>query len=99
MRGYVCPRWLYSYLSISQLLHQKGNIHGTKNEHPLAIEAYIITLRIYKQHYGDSHLSVANSLFNLGVSLNAKGSPEKGLKCFIKVSRKTIKCSSNQTSK
>ena len=68
-------------------MHQKGNIHGAKNEHPLAIEAYIITLRIYKQHYGDSHLSVANSLFNLGVSLNAKGSPEKGLKCFFKALR------------
>jgi tetratricopeptide (TPR) repeat protein len=68
-------------------LHQKGNIHGSKNEHPLAIEAYIETLRIYKQHYGDSHLSVANTLFNLGISLNAKGAPEKGLRCFVKALR------------
>ena len=74
-------------LGIAQLLHQKGNIHSSKREHALAIEAYIVTLRIYKQHYGDSHLSVANSLFNLGVSLNAKGSPDKGLRCFMKALR------------
>lgn len=71
-------------------MHQKGNIHGTKKEHSLAIEAYIISLRIYKHHYGDSHLSVANSLFNLGVSLNSKGSPDKGLRCFVKVSEQDI---------
>jgi tetratricopeptide (TPR) repeat protein len=78
------PTFVYFILPNNKLLHQKGNIHGTKGEHPLAIEAYIVTLRIYKQHYGDSHLRVANSLFNLGVSLNAKGSPDKGLRCFVK---------------
>lgn len=75
------------HLRYAKLLHQKGNIHSSNNEHSLAIEAYIVTLRIYKQHYGDSHLSVANSLFNLGVSLNAKGSPDKGLRCFVKALR------------
>lgn len=36
---------------------------------------------------GDGHLSVANTLFNLGVSLNAKNSPEKATRCFIKALR------------
>ncbi|KAL3784127.1 hypothetical protein HJC23_005785 [Cyclotella cryptica] len=75
------------HLRYAKLLHQKGNVHSSYNEHPLAIEAYIECLRIYKQQYGDYHLSVANTLFNLGVSLNAKGSPEKGIRCFVKALR------------
>ena len=38
---------------------------------------------------GDGHLSVANTLFNLGVSLNAKNSPEKSIRCLIKSQRIT----------
>ncbi len=41
-------------------------------------------LRIYKGEHGDSHLSVANTLFNLGVELIANGSPERARRCFEK---------------
>ena len=77
------------HLNYAKLLHQKGNCHGAKKEHSLAIEAYVETLRIYKKEYGDSHLSVANTLFNLGVSLNEKGSPDKAIRCFTKAIRIT----------
>lgn len=77
------------HMKYARLLHQKGNIHGAKEEHALAIEAYVETLRIYKAEHGDSHLSVANTLFNLGVSLNAKGSPDKAIRCFTKALRIT----------
>ena len=77
------------HMKYARLLHEKGNLHGAKKEHSLAIEAYVETLRIYKGEHGDSHLSVANTLFNLGVSLNAKGSPDKAIRCFTKALRIT----------
>ena len=77
------------HIKYAKLLHQKGNQHGTRNEHTQAIEAYVEALRIYKEQYGDTHLSVANTLYNLGVSLNAKGSPDKAVRCFVKALRIT----------
>ncbi len=75
------------HVKYARLLHKKGDLHGAKNEHPLAIAAYVEVLRLYKGQHGDSHLSVANTLFNLGVSLNAKGSPDKAIRCFVKALR------------
>ena len=75
------------HMKYARLLHKKGDLHGAKNEHSLAIGAYVEVLRIYKGEHGDSHLSVANTLFNLGVSLNAKGSPDKAMRCFMKALR------------
>ncbi|KAL7554545.1 hypothetical protein ACHAWF_018004, partial [Thalassiosira exigua] len=77
------------HMKYARLMHTKGNFHGAKNEHSLAIEAYVEVLRIYKAAHGDTHLSVANTLFNLGVSLNAKGSPDKAIRCFTKALRIT----------
>ena len=77
------------HVKYAKLLHQKGNQHGTRNEHTEAIESYVEALRIYKEQFGDTHLSVANTLYNLGVSLNAKGSPEKAVRCFAKALRIT----------
>jgi tetratricopeptide (TPR) repeat protein len=75
------------HVKYARLLHKKGDLHGAKNEHSLAIAAYVEVLRVYKGQHGDSHLSVANTLFNLGVSLNAKGSPDKAIRCFMKALR------------
>jgi len=75
------------HMKYARLLHKKGDLHGAKDEHVLAIGAYVEVLRIYKGEHGDSHLSVANTLFNLGVSLNAKGSPDKAIRCFMKALR------------
>jgi tetratricopeptide (TPR) repeat protein len=72
------------HMKYARLLHKMGDLHSAKNEHSLAIGAYVEVLRIYKGEHGDSHLSVANTLFNLGVSLNAKGSPDKAIRCFMK---------------
>lgn len=44
------------HMKYARLLHQKGNFHGAKKEHSLAIEAYVEALRIYKSAHGDSHL-------------------------------------------
>lgn len=75
------------HMKYARLLHKKGNLHGMKNEHSLAIEAYVEVLRIYKDEHGDSHLSVANTLFNLGVSLIANGSHDKARRCLEKALR------------
>jgi len=75
------------HMKYARLLHKKGNLHGMKNEHSLAIEAYVEVLRIYKGEHGDSHLSVANTLFNLGVSLTAQGSHDKARRCLEKALR------------
>lgn len=79
-----------NHMKYARLLHQQANFHGAHKEHSLAIDAYVEALRIYKGEHGDTHLSVANTLFNLGVSLNAKGTPDKAVRCFTKALRITI---------
>lgn len=63
-------------------MEKKAICLATISKYSAAVASHTEALKVYRSVHGPSHISVKNSLFNIGLCLNSLGKPEKAKKCL-----------------
>jgi tetratricopeptide (TPR) repeat protein len=66
----------------ARLIEKKAICAAKLDDQSAALKSHTEALKIYRTVHGTSHPFVKNSLYNIGLSLNSLGKPEKARKCL-----------------